>query len=113
LMLDELLQNEWGLGNSAISLFIAINVCESILWKSFSPITYPTDNGSEFEGCVISLFHSLITFDDKLKALQNAFYRNSLPNINSLIATVLIFLIVIYFQGFKVNIAIKNNKVAG
>lgn len=113
LMLDELLTNGYGLGNSAISLFISINVCETILWKSFSPMTYPTENGQEYEGAIIGLFASLISFDDKLKAIQNAFFRSSLPNLNSLIATVFIFLVVINFQGYKVDIPIKNNKVAG
>lgn len=42
LMLDELLQKGYGLG-SGISLFIATNICESILWKSFSPVTIRTD----------------------------------------------------------------------
>ena len=39
--LDELLQKGYGLG-SAISLFIATNVCETIIWKSFSPTTINT-----------------------------------------------------------------------
>jgi preprotein translocase subunit SecY len=34
--LDELLQKGYGLG-SGISLFIATNICESIIWKAFSP----------------------------------------------------------------------------
>ena len=34
LLLDEMLNNGWGLG-SAISLFIATNICESIIWKAF------------------------------------------------------------------------------
>lgn len=34
LLLDELLQNGYGLG-SGISLFIATNICESIVWKAF------------------------------------------------------------------------------
>lgn len=33
LLLDEMLNNGWGLG-SAISLFIATNICESIVWKA-------------------------------------------------------------------------------
>ena len=45
LMLDDLLTKGHGLGNSAISLFIAINICETLLWKSFSPITYPSESG--------------------------------------------------------------------
>jgi protein transport protein SEC61 subunit alpha len=42
LLLDELLQKGYGLG-SGISLFIATNICEIILWKSFSPITIRTE----------------------------------------------------------------------
>jgi protein transport protein SEC61 subunit alpha len=42
LLLDELLQKGYGLG-SGISLFIATNICENILWRSFSPITIKTD----------------------------------------------------------------------
>ena len=36
IVLDELLQKGYGLG-SGISLFIATNICESIIWKAFSP----------------------------------------------------------------------------
>jgi protein transport protein SEC61 subunit alpha len=49
--LDELLQKGYGLG-SGISLFIATNQCESIIWKAFSPTTVNTGRGAEFEaGC--------------------------------------------------------------
>jgi len=51
----------------------------------------------EYEGAIINLFHSLIKTPDKIYALQNAFLRSSLPNINQIISTVLIFLVVIYF----------------
>ena len=60
ILLDELLQKGYGLGNG-ISLFIACNICESIFWRSFSPITIKTDAGTEFEGSVIALFHSMFT----------------------------------------------------
>ena len=41
LILDELLQKGYGLG-SGISLFIATNICETIVWKAFSPATINT-----------------------------------------------------------------------
>ena len=44
ILLDELLEKGYGLG-SGISLFIATNICESIMWKSFSPVTYNTGKG--------------------------------------------------------------------
>merc|ERR1712210_55265 len=64
LLLDELLQKGYGLG-SGISLFIATNICETIVWKAFSP------------------------------------------------ATVFIFGVVIYFQGFRVDLPIESARYRG
>jgi len=97
ILLDELLQKGYGLG-SGISLFIATNICEIILWKSFSPITIRTEQGAEFEGAIIALFHFLLTKQNKFYAIQQAFYRQNAPNISNLIATIIVVLIVIYFQ---------------
>ena len=52
IILDELLQKGYGLG-SGISLFIATNICESIIWKAFSPTTINTGRGTEFEGALM------------------------------------------------------------
>lgn len=96
----------YGLG-SGISLFIATNICESIIWKAFSPTTINTGRGTEFEGALIALIHLLITRNNKIRALKEAFYRSNLPNLTNLFSTVLIFLIVIYFQGWRVDLPIK------
>merc|ERR1712117_814152 len=112
LLLDELLQKGYGLG-SGISLFIATNICETIVWKSFSPATVNTGRGTEFEGAIIALFHLLATRQDKVRALREAFYRQNLPNVMNLMATVLIFGVVIYFQGFRVDLPIKSARYRG
>ena len=59
IMIDELLSKGYGIGNSGTSLFIAINICENIMWKAFSPITHKTELGLEYEGAVIALLHGL------------------------------------------------------
>jgi protein transport protein SEC61 subunit alpha len=112
LTLDELLQKGYGLG-SGISLFIATNICETIVWKAFSPTTINTGRGTEFEGAVIALFHLLITRTDKVRALKEALYRQNLPNLTNLMATILVFVIVIYFQGWRVNLPVKYQKFRG
>jgi len=112
IVLDELLQKGYGLG-SGISLFIATNICESIVWKAFSPTTMNTGAGTQFEGAVIALFHMLVMQSDKIGALKMAFYRQNAPNITSLFATVLVFFVVIYFQGFRVDLAVKYQKIRG
>jgi len=112
LILDELLQKGYGLG-SGISLFIATNICENIVWKAFSPTTINTGRGTEFEGAIIALFHLLATRNDKVRALKEAFYRQNLPNLTNLMATVLVFLVVIYFQGFRVDLPVTNTRQRG
>jgi protein transport protein SEC61 subunit alpha len=110
--LDEMLQRGWGLG-SGISLFIATNTCESIIWKAFSPTTITTGRGAEFEGAVIALFHLLLTRADKWKAFKEAMLRSHLPNVFNLLATVVVFLVVIYFQGFQINLPVRTKNARG
>ncbi|KAF6002416.1 Protein transport protein Sec61 subunit alpha [Cyanidiococcus yangmingshanensis] len=112
MLLDELLQKGYGLG-SGISLFIATNIAETIVWSAFSPMTINIGRGVEFEGAVISFFHLLLTRSDKTRALYEAFYRPELPNLSNLLATVTVFLIVIYLQGLRIDLPIKSVKVRG
>ncbi|KAK4054188.1 translocon subunit [Microbotryomycetes sp. JL201] len=112
ILLDELLQKGYGLG-SGINLFIATNICESIVWKAFSPTTVNTGRGPEFEGALIALFHLLFTWNDKSRALKEAFYRERLPNVMNLIATVAVFALVIWLQGFRIEIPVKSNRFRG
>jgi len=109
ILLDELLQKGYGLG-SGISLFIATNICENIVWKALSPTTINVGRGTEFEGALIALVHLLITRTDKVRALKEAFYRQNLPNVTNLLATVLVFMVVIYFQGFRVDLPVKYQR---
>jgi len=112
LTLDELLQRGYGLG-SGISLFIATNICESIIWKSFSPTTMNTGRGTEFEGAIIAFFYMMITKKNKTQALHDAFFRTNLPNLTNLLATLCVFVVVIYFQGFRVDLPIVSKRVRG
>ena len=72
ILLDELLQKGYGL-RSSITLFIATNICESIVWKAFSPTAVNIGRGSEFEGAISTLFHLLFTCRDKGRVLSEAF----------------------------------------
>lgn len=59
-MIDEMMTKGYGLGN-AISLFICSNVCEQIFWNTFSPLSIKMQGKNEYQGSIISLFHSLLT----------------------------------------------------
>lgn len=112
LYLDELLQKGYGLG-SGISLFIATNICENIVWRALSPITIKNDKTTEFEGAIVSLFHLLLTRKDKAGALYHAMWRQNAPNVAGLIATAVVAMFVIYFQGFRLELTLTHRKVKG
>lgn len=42
MLLDDIMTKGYGIGNSGTSLFIAINMAETVLWSCFSPISYKT-----------------------------------------------------------------------
>lgn len=112
LLLDDLLAKGYGLG-SGISLFIATNICESIVWNSLSPTTVNTGGGYQFEGAIIATFHLLLTKKNKVVALKEALTRERLPNLTNLASTILIFAVVLYFQGFCIDIPISHQSAPG
>ena len=112
ILLDEMLQKGYGMG-SGVSLFIAVNICENIVWRTLSPITIKSEYGTEFEGSLIALIHLLITKPSKGSALYQAFYRASSPNLSNLLATILVFFLVIYLQGYRVELKLVHKKYRG
>lgn len=109
IMLDELLQKGgYGLV-SAISLFIATNVCEDLLWKSFSFLKVR----DEYEGAFVAFLSYLYNQPNKLVALKKGFLREGLTNLYNVITTLGIFLLVNYFQGFQSNVSIHDKRQAG
>ena len=78
MVLDEILSKGYGLG-SGISLFIATNISENIMRKSFSPFTVPSERGIEYEGAIINAANLLMMKKNKVEAIHRAFYRNNAP----------------------------------
>ncbi len=99
MLLDELVQKGWGLG-SGISLFIMAGVAQNILWSTFSPST------GLFVGAIEQIFA-------KTTAGQPAFTvmtwivgsKSSVyPSLIGFIATIGAFLIIIYLNGFRIEL---------
>lgn len=111
-LLDELLQKNYGLGNG-VNLFIVTNVCEKIIWNAFSPRVYFTGRGLEFEGCLIATIHLLIARKNKLAALYEIFFRQNLPNMLSFCSTLAMFCVVVYIQSLRVEVPLISLKYKG
>lgn len=77
IMLDDLLQRGgYGLV-SAVSLFIATNVCEELLWKSFSFLKVK----DEYEGAFVAFISYLYNSPNKFVAIKKGFLRENLSNL--------------------------------
>ena len=99
MLLDELVQKGWGLG-SGISLFIMAGVAQNILWSTFSPGT------GLFVGSLEQLFAKPaagqvgFTMFDWVVGTQSGIY----PSLIGFIATIAVFLIIIYLNGFRIEL---------
>jgi len=94
-----MLSKGWGI-SGGINLFIVTNICEGIVWKAFSP----TNVNGAFEGVFPSLAAGLFTDPTHL---HRVVFRDDLPNVLNLAATVVVFLIVVYIQGWKVEVPLE------
>jgi len=76
-------------------------------------MTITSGGETEFEGCIIAFFHFLIAKSNKLEAIGKAFYRGNAPNLLNLISTIGVILLVIYFQGFRIELTVCSQKAKG
>lgn len=93
MLMDELVQKGWGLG-SGISLFIMAGVAQSIIWSAFSPPT------GLFVGALSALTGGQISLSQWVFGTLGGVY----PTLIGFIATIAVFLIVIYLQGVRVEL---------
>ncbi len=100
MLLDELVQKGWGLG-SGISLFIMAGVAQNILWTTFSPST------GLFVGAISSGLLATpqagttpFTLVDWIVGTKNGYF----PSLIGFIATIAAFLIIIYLNGFRIEL---------
>jgi len=107
LLLDELLQKGWGLG-SGISLFIAAGVASTIWWDSMAPMGPMADG--HYLGALIAFGQSLVGRQD----IKGMFARTQgLPDMVAFLTTVGVFLIIIYFNGMRVEIPVSYARYRG
>jgi len=110
ILLDELLQKGWGLG-SGVSLFIAAGVAGQIFWNTFSFIEAPGEAHLP-RGIIIAIFYVLFD-DDPDTNIQDLWVRGQLPSILGLLTTIIIFIIIVWFEGTRVEIPLQYKGYRG
>lgn len=110
ILLDELLQKGWGFG-SGISLFIAAGVAQKILWDLVSPLPMVGETDKSI-GSIIAYIQSLLKGEN---ALNSFVYRLNAdaPTMLGLIATIIVFTIVVFLDNLKIDIPISYAKFRG
>ncbi|ASJ02244.1 preprotein translocase subunit SecY [Thermococcus profundus] len=103
IMLDELV-SKWGIG-SGISLFIAAGVSQQVMVKSLNPLPLP-QNPNELSGALPAFIQHIVNGD-----LSGAVYRPGLPDIIKLLATIVVFMIVVYLESMRVEIPLSYGRV--
>jgi protein transport protein SEC61 subunit alpha len=109
ILLDELTQKGWGLG-SGVSLFIVANVAQQIVWRSFSPISA---SDTYMIGAVFATIQALVS--NGLQGLGTVFFSRPGDGGSTLglFVTIVVFVVVIYFETYRVNIPLQYAKYRG
>ncbi len=93
MLLDELVQKGWGLG-SGISLFIMAGVAQNVLWSTFSPPS----------GLLVGSLSAYLGGQETLVQWAVGSASGIYPSLLGLIATIVVFLVVIYLQGVRIEL---------
>ncbi|MBU7014175.1 MAG: preprotein translocase subunit SecY [Theionarchaea archaeon] len=103
LFLDEVV-TKWGFG-SGVSLFIVGGVAKDIFWKTFSFLPSSSEGG-QLVGAVPGFVQSIVNGTPVL-------IRSNLPDIVEVAATLVIFLIVVYFESLRISIPLSMGRFRG
>ncbi|MBS3138070.1 preprotein translocase subunit SecY [Candidatus Woesearchaeota archaeon] len=100
MFMDEVI-SKWGFG-SGISLFIVAGVAQQIFITALNPLPSPT-NPDIAAGAIPALIQSLAAGDPQTALLKLA----------TIVSTVVVFLVVVYTQGMKVEIPLSFGRIRG
>ncbi|GAH48799.1 unnamed protein product, partial [marine sediment metagenome] len=108
-----MLQKGWGIG-SGVSLFIATGIAGQVFWNCFSfvPMT-----GGHFDdmprGIVIAFFQALFVPDSPVGVEDLWFRPSNLPGLMSIITTIGIFVVIVYFESVTIDIPLAYSGYRG
>jgi len=104
MMLDEVV-TKWGFG-SGISLFIAGGVAKDILWKSLS-----WTEAKQYPGQLIGAIPSFI--QSVIRGEPTFIRGGALPDVTQLLFTIIVFLLVVYFESMRIEIPLSYGRFKG
>jgi len=116
ILLDEMIQKGWGIG-SGISLFILAGVAQRIVWDSLLPIG-PWGDG-KYYGAIVAFIQTVMMGQYPLTGFFVRVDRKTgealvnLPTMLGFIATIAVFIAVIYAEGVRVELPVSYARYRG
>jgi len=104
LLMDEVV-TKWGFG-SGVSLFIAARVSAKVFWQAFSPLK---DESGQYLGALPDFISKIINGETVGIVTRPYPY----PDMLSFLFTIVVFLIVVYFETMRIEIPLSYGKYKG
>lgn len=114
ILLDEMLQKGWGIG-SGVSLFIATGVAGQVFWNCFSFVPMSVESGFDGmpRGIVIAFFQAIFNPADSVPIGELWLRPSNLPGLMSIITTIGIFVVIVYFESVTIDIPLAYSGYRG
>jgi preprotein translocase subunit SecY/protein transport protein SEC61 subunit alpha len=110
ILLDEMIQKGWGIG-SGISLFIVAGVAKTIVWDSLA--TWGPMSDGKYFGAIVMFVQTILArqplgtgFVARI-ATSTGLVDDTLPTMLGFVATIAVFLIVIYCEGVRLELPVS------
>jgi len=110
ILLDEMIQKGWGIG-SGISLFILAGVAQNIALDSLYPIAFRGLSDGKSRGIFPAIIQTLMRGESLGTVLISR--PQEFPTILGFITTLIIFLLVIYVEGVRVELPVSYARYRG
>jgi len=104
LMMDEVV-TKWGFG-SGVSLFIAARVSAQVFWQAFSPLK---DESGQYLGAIPDFISKIIN-GETVGIISRPY---PYPDMTAFFFTIVVFLIVVYFETMRIEIPLSYGKYKG
>ena len=111
-LFDEALAQGYGFSNG-VNLMIALAVSEVAVSGAVSPVSVETTTGTHTYGALLAPLGALVYRSDRIQGFFEELLRFDLPNILNLTGTAVALAIIFYYQGFRVEVPIKNLRMRG
>lgn len=108
-LIAEVLDKGYGFGSGALT-FVTVNIAANFVGDLLGINTIKTSRGAESQGALINFVNN-VRNKPFTNAIWDSFTRVNLPNLAHAYVALVILLIAVYLQNFRIDLPIRSNRV--